>query len=451
MKSMGECVSVSHRPHDIRCVKNKSTCGLSARTVCVDKHALNMTKINTMPLSKGHTKGLPSVARHFGQIISSTATRTTNSNGTTTTTTGSKEKEGDKDKDAIFFLADETLADEISADEDVLMEIEHNGDDDENRRTKMAADPRAELDHRMASINQSPVSEANAPAGMSHMVHCMMKKFRHRKPKGGAEKTAAYSESQQEHRQHFPKSHIKFTFPSEAWTTLPSPHCHALQNTSWIHVDWEVSHPGIALCCFECKKEAPNNEPSTLVHDRTNFAKNRTLFPMFDQGGSVIWASVMSCCCPKCRARHAGNDGRLLQMLDPHVRSACPAQPSRHATEAAAAFHLTKELADDLDHDMLTHGNADDFSSQIYSRKFREQKDRLATCFSCEENFKHEHCIPIGDWIGEFPPDGKALRALHERAERLSLTPAGISNYHRHKLEIQSVGCSKVFLSTGPC
>ena len=131
-------------------------------------------------------------------------------------------------------------------------------------------------------------------------------------------------------------------------------------------------------------------------------------------------------------------------MLDPHVRSAYPVHP-RYALEGAT-WHLTKELADDLDAELLTYGNADAFSHKMYSRKFREFEERLINYYSsCEGGTKHEDYIPIRDWVGEFPPDGKALRTLHERAERSSLTHTKISNFQRHKLEIQSVVCSKVF------
>jgi hypothetical protein len=110
MQKFGFNVSVSHKAHDIRCRKNRTTRGLSAFTVMVDKYSKKMTTINTMPLSRGHTEGLPSVAKHFGTsptTITTTTTRT-NSTGTTTTanttssatntTTSTSSKEADKDK-----------------------------------------------------------------------------------------------------------------------------------------------------------------------------------------------------------------------------------------------------------------------------------------------------------------------------------------------------------------
>jgi hypothetical protein len=315
-------------------------------------------------------------------------------------------------------------------------------------KTEMATRLRTELDNRMNSEDQSQVLGCNAPAGISHMVHHIMGEFTHRKAKAGREgqpKTAAYLESQRKYRQFFVPGEIKFTFPSEAPSKLPSPHYHALQKTSYIHVDWEMSHPGANLYCYECDKKKPDANVK-LAHDRTNFTKNRNLFPIFDQGGSVIWASVMSYCCPECKTRYPGNDGRLLQMLDPQVRQAYPVHP-RYAVEGAT-WHLTKELADDFDDTMLTYGNADFFSRKMYNRKFRDFEERLENYFHCvlgDKAEKHECYIPIRDWIGEFPPPGGALRTLHEKAERSSLTPTGIANYDRNKLEIQSVGSTQVF------
>jgi hypothetical protein len=313
------------------------------------------------------------------------------------------------------------------------------------QKTEMATRLRTELDNRMSSNDQSQVVGCNAPAGISHMVHYIMGEFSHRKTKAGLgePKTAAYLQSQRKYRQFFAPSEIKFTFPREAWTMLPSPHYHALQNTSYIHVDWEMSHPDAPLHCYECNKKEPDEDPEKLIHDRTNFMKSRNLFPIFDQGGSVIWASVMVYSCPKCSTRYPGNDGRLLQMLDPQVRHAYPVHP-RYAVEGAT-WHLTKELADDLDDSMLTYGNGDFFCRKMYNRKFRAFEECLENYFSSALADEHEDYIPIRDWIGEFPPSGEALRTLHERAERSSLTPTGISNYNRNKLEIQSVGSSQVF------
>jgi hypothetical protein len=91
---------------------------------------------------------------------------------------------------------------------------------------------------------------------------------------------------------------------------------------------------------------------------------------------------------------HPGDNGRLLQMLDPDVQAACPVHP-RHAQEGAT-FHLTRELVDNLDHNVLTCGNANNVCSQMCSRKNQECKARLVTCHSCQDNLKHTFQLEIG-------------------------------------------------------
>jgi hypothetical protein len=93
LNRMGQCVSISHKPHDSRCARNTSTRGSSSRTVEVNKFVKDMVAINTMPLSLGQTKGLPSVSQHF-KTTTTTTTRMAGVTTTTTTTTG--DDEGDK-------------------------------------------------------------------------------------------------------------------------------------------------------------------------------------------------------------------------------------------------------------------------------------------------------------------------------------------------------------------
>jgi hypothetical protein len=92
LNKMGQHVSISHHAHHVRCSQNRSTRGTSARTVEVNKYAKDMMAHNTMPLSLGQTKGLPSVSQHFQKTTTTTtridgSTTTTRIDGSTTTTT----------------------------------------------------------------------------------------------------------------------------------------------------------------------------------------------------------------------------------------------------------------------------------------------------------------------------------------------------------------------------
>ncbi len=81
LKAIGLSVSISHHAHHVRCTRNTSTLGTSARTVEANKFAKEMLAINTLPLRLGQTKGLPSVSQHFQK----TTTTTNRIDGSTTT------------------------------------------------------------------------------------------------------------------------------------------------------------------------------------------------------------------------------------------------------------------------------------------------------------------------------------------------------------------------------
>ena len=410
-------------------------------TVYVEKYVKAMAAKNNLPLSRGReTKGQQSVFPLFQHLKTTTTTAT----GTTMT---DKEKVAAEEEEEETGQGLETSPDEP----DVFMDFEDDSTLDQDQaedifdfqETRMATLLRTELDDRMSKGDQS---RGNAPAGTTHMARYILSQFNHRKTKKQDEsdepKTEAYLQSQRRYRKFFAPGEITFTFPKEASTKLPSPHYHALQKTSYIHVDWEMSHPGTALHCYNCKKQEPSVE-AKLVHDRTNFSKTWNLFPVFDQSGSIIWASVMVYVCSVCKTRYPGNDGRVLQMLDPPVRDAYPVHP-RYAAEGAT-FHLTKKLSDDLDDSLLTYGNADYFCRKMHDRKLRAYEEKAINYYTCDKSSPHQDYIEMSDWIGDYPPDGKALRSLHETAEQSSLTVTGISNFQRHKLEIQMVGCLLVF------
>ena len=49
-----------------------------------------------------------------------------------------------------------------------------------------------------------------------------------------------------------------------------------------------------------------------LVNDRTNYSKNKLLFPTFGLDGAPQWVMVVMMDCPCCKARHHSTDGAIL-------------------------------------------------------------------------------------------------------------------------------------------
>ena len=68
-----------------------------------------------------------------------------------------------------------------------------------------------------------------------------------------------------------------------------SPHYHALEGQSILHVDWKLSFPAVDLLCYNCMHALGTKEH--LMHDRTPDARQdkllqeQTTLPYLDQFG----------------------------------------------------------------------------------------------------------------------------------------------------------------------
>jgi len=60
------------------------------------------------------------------------------------------------------------------------------------------------------------------------------------------------------------------------------PHYHSIVGQKLLYVDW-IKMFGLEVQCPRCPT-------GTLLNDRTNFSKNKILFPMFDLDGPPAWA-----------------------------------------------------------------------------------------------------------------------------------------------------------------
>ena len=84
--------------------------------------------------------------------------------------------------------------------------------------------------------------------------------------------------------------------------TVPVPPCqqsikpeyHSIVGQKLLHVDWYKMYGLQNVQCPHCRVGVLNN-------DRTNFSKNKLLFPIFVIDGPPMWAMVMSMTCSRCR------------------------------------------------------------------------------------------------------------------------------------------------------
>ena len=130
------------------------------------------------------------------------------------------------------------------------------------------------------------------------------------------------------------------------------PHYHSIEGQKILLVDWKVAFPGIELrCpCSDCD--------GMLKHDRSNFSKNKKLFPLFRITGAPSWCIVMQYTCLACNKKVNANDGRLLISLPEYVRNAYPVDP-KYADSPTATFHIDRDCSALVDELMPTYGNGD--------------------------------------------------------------------------------------------
>lgn len=250
--------------------------------------------------------------------------------------------------------------------------------------------------------------------------------------------TLRHAESLSQRYKYFPPGTCIFSFPSD-----PSPHpfppYHSIEGMSIFSLDWESMFPDIVLpACME-----PGCD-GKLSRDRTNFSKNKTLFPVFIPGGLPMWGSIMVYKCKKCSSSFNANDGCFLARLDDHISSAYPVEP-RYAL-CNYRFHLSIDVTEDLESTMLTNGSGDSFSKKMHRSQCNKFKRVIRTYASKAHMCKmkggtpDEWTILFEAWNGKFVPSGIQLRSYYLDGDKSPLTPYGYSNQERYKRELQQVG-----------
>lgn len=300
---------------------------------------------------------------------------------------------------------------------------------------------RHEVDLRMKKIaDYSWVGTKKYPKVVGLMVDYICTLFEHRKPSSTAASmpsTFALDNAMDTYRQFFIEGSLVFTFPKEVSSFSPSPFYHALEGTTIYHVDWKLAFPSIELLCFECKNIKSGTSNQYLVHDRTNFSKNKSLFPLWTNTGLPSWCVLMNYHCEKCKTTYAANDGRLLAMLQPHVSSCYPVLP----IFASGPFHFHQDFSDDLDSLMKTYANAKFVSERMHRKMGLSFERKVHTYLSQLPKLPF---LSIKDFLGDIsPPTDSAIRQYFLNSELCPLKPYGYSNFKRFECELQSVTVTK--------
>jgi len=214
-----------------------------------------------------------------------------------------------------------------------------------------------------------------------------------------------------------------------------NPHYHSIVGQKLLLVDWIKLH-GLDIKCPDC-------HGANLVNDRTNFSKNKLLFPIFGIEGPPTWCMVMSMTCPRCKRRHMANDGKILSQIPAHAAVAYPVE-SKYAL--AKNCHISREATQVFDVLMTTYDNGDLCSRLLFNAINRAYLERVTSYYSYGKEFSGSaNCEYIEDaeCIRTYPPLGDAVRDAYDEASNSIHTPWKLSDHDRHVREIQSVNCGK--------
>jgi hypothetical protein len=295
-----------------------------------------------------------------------------------------------------------------------------------------ASELRSVVDNTFSTLlgdeSASDGASSSPPKPIKLVMGYIMKLIEHLKKKGSVllPKTDHFQASMEQYRRFFGDRDIVFMIPKEHVLGSVSPWYHSIESSQIFIIDWQVSHPNHQLCCPLCNVEM-------LQHDRFNFTKNGTLFPVFRKSGFVMWGAVMQYKCKRCNVNIPGNSGIILNSLPAHIRQAYPVEPQF----ATGSFHLATEISDDLDSMMKTYCNAEYISRHLHLAQAKRYERAIENFMSLSPSASYPS---FPEFIGIYPPSGRAIRELFDKAERSTFTVTGVSNFSRYNREIQSVG-----------
>ena len=218
-----------------------------------------------------------------------------------------------------------------------------------------------------------------------------------------------------------------------------NPHYHSIVGQKLLLVDWETSH-GLQVPCPDATCTGH------LQNDRTNYSKNKTLFPIYDLNGAPSWCIIMTMVCGCCRRRFNANNGEVLVNLPDYAADEYPVD-STYAFPNYAS-HLSRSTTEVFSSLILTYGNGEMCSKLMYNAINRAYLRRLKSYLSRAKEKKtraHMYIRKDGVYVKTYPPLGDTIRDMFDEASSSNTNPWRISDYDRHTRELQSVKCEGIF------
>jgi len=213
-----------------------------------------------------------------------------------------------------------------------------------------------------------------------------------------------------------------------------NPHYHSTVGQKLMLVDWEHEYKLDMSCpAAACQ--------GVLRNTRTNFSKNKTLFPIYGIEGPPIWCIVQSMACSCCKRQFAANDGNMLVNLPPHVANEYPV--SANYVSANSTSHVSRNATEVFASIMITYGNGELCSKLLcdaINRSYVRRIEGYCSYALLTKKVSTTECIPKdGCFIKQYPPLGDTIRDLYNKAALSDNNRWRISDFERHTREIQGV------------
>jgi len=341
-----------HRAHDERCINNRRTRGFSKAAVALQQEEARLKKHFATPLTEEEKcRGVyatPEAAAAFfapqevmkiaGKITTSKSTTITNTVTTTTQFTATCAEGNDIDRPMISREPCPV--------------------------TQLIPDPSFLAKHK----------NSKAPIAMLAFARTVVKRIIRNK--------------RADTLGHF--NGLTMTVPA---TNSMHPQYHSIVGQKLLNVDWIMMY-GLEINCPRCKA-------SNLTNDRTNFSKNKLLFPIFVIDGPPLWCMVMSMTCPCCRYRVDANTGEVLCSLPAYARNAYPVE-TKHAFDNKN-LHIGQSATTVFDLLMTTHGNGDLCSRLLYNAINRSYIERVENYYSLQKEGALPYVEKDGEHITKYP------------------------------------------------
>ena len=228
---------------------------------------------------------------------------------------------------------------------------------------------------KKARSNGFPLKQkSTAPEGLVAILDEIMNQTKHNKPVkvGSPPPTTAkalenYEQARERFRTIFGKNNMVYEIPEITDLSHPiDPVYHSLVGSKIIIKDLELAFPDLEIFCVGCGS-------TDLVRKRDMWDHDKNLFAIIESAGET-WCVPFKYKCNNCNCIFSTNDGPFLKALPAFIRNQYPVDPTY---AGSGHCHLSRDLSEDLFHEMGTYSNATQFIDKVTKKRKKHCAEEL--------------------------------------------------------------------------